>query len=130
LLAQTFNALGRKAEALAARQRALQIIEKHLEFHPDDARALYMGAPALADLGQRDRALEWIRRALNIDPEDPSILYNVACSYALLGQTELAIDCLGKSLSRGEWFKGWAEHDSDLDSLRSEPRFQSFLKSL
>jgi serine/threonine protein kinase/Flp pilus assembly protein TadD len=130
LLAQTFTALGRKAEALATRQRALQIIEKHLEFHPDDARALYMGAPALADLGQRDRALEWIRRALNIDPEDPSILYNVACSYALLGQTELAIDCLGKSLSRGEWFKGWAEHDSDLDSLRSEPRFQSFLKSL
>jgi serine/threonine protein kinase/tetratricopeptide (TPR) repeat protein len=130
LLAQVYNALGRKAQAVAARQRALQVIERHLEFHPDDARALYMGAAGLADLGQRDRALEWIRRALDIDPEDPSILYNCACAYALLGEKERAFSCLEKGLTRGAWFKGWAEHDSDLDSLRSDSRFQTLMKSL
>jgi adenylate cyclase len=130
LLAQVYNALSRKAQAVAARQRALQVIERHLEFHPDDARALYMGAAGLADLGQRDRALEWIRRALDIDPEDPSILYNCACAYALLGEKERAFSCLEKGLTRGAWFKGWAEHDSDLDSLRSDSRFQTLMKSL
>ncbi len=129
-LGQTYTSLGRKVEAVTARQRALQIIEKHLEFHPDDARALYMGASALADLGQRERGLEWARRALAIDPEDPSILYNVACSYALLGKTDQAIDCLEKALGRNDWLKAWAEHDSDLDSLRSVPRFQALLKAL
>jgi non-specific serine/threonine protein kinase len=130
LLGQTYTALGRKVEAVAVRQKALKIIEKQLEFHPDDARALYMGSSALADLGQRERGMEWAHMALAIDPEDPSILYNVACSFALLGQVEKSIDCLEKSTLRNEFFKGWMEHDSDLDSLRTNPRFQALLKSI
>jgi adenylate cyclase len=130
MLGQTYTSLGRKVEAVTVRQRALKIIEKDLEFHPDDARALYMGSSALADLGQRERGLEWAHMALAIDPEDPSILYNVACSFALLGDAEKAIDCLEKSTTRNEFFKGWMEHDSDLDSLRTNPRFQAVLKSI
>ena len=130
MLGQTYTSLGRKVEAVTVRQKALKIIEKHLEFHPDDARALYMGSSALADLGQRERGLEWAHMALAIDPEDPSILYNVACSFALLGQADTAIDCLEKSTMRNEFFKGWMEHDSDLDALRTYPRFQALLKSI
>ena len=130
LLGQTYTALGRKVEAVTVRQRALKIIEKHLEFHPDDARALYMGSSALADLGQRERGMEWAQMALAIDPEDPSILYNVACSFALLGQADKAIDCLEKSTAHNEFFKGWMEHDSDLDSLRTHARFLALLKSV
>jgi serine/threonine protein kinase/Flp pilus assembly protein TadD len=130
LLGQTYTGLGRKLEGQAARQRALRVVERHLEMHPDDARALYLGASALTDAGQRERAVEWTRRALDIDPDDPGVLYNVACSYAKLGHSEDAIACLEKATSAGEWLKGWAEHDSDLDSLRSDPRFQALLKSL
>jgi len=130
LLAQTYITLGRTLEADAARQRSLRIIEKHLEFHPEDARALYLGALALIPVGQRDRALEWTQRALAVDPEDPAVLYNIACVYARLNMADPAIGCLEKALQQGEWYKAWAEHDSDLDSIRGYPRFQTLLKSI
>src|SRR5579863_64690 len=130
LLAQTYVSLGRALEADAARQRSLRIIEKHLEFHPEDARALYLGTAALIQAGQRDRALEWTQRTLAIDSEDPAVLYNIACTYAMLDMTEESITCLEKALRQGEWYKAWAEHDSDLDPIRSHPRFQALLKTI
>ena len=54
----------------------------------------------------------------------------MACDYALLGESEKAIACLEKTLIQGEWYKGWAEHDSDLDSIRAHPRFQAMMKSI
>ena len=130
LLATAYAGLGRKEESEAARRRALKIIEKHLELHPDDARALYMGAGGLCAMGERQRALEWARRALAIEPDDPGVLYNVACNYSLLGRPEEAIDCLEKAINNGFGFKQWIEHDSDLDSLRDIPRFQALVKKL
>jgi non-specific serine/threonine protein kinase len=133
LLGQTYFTLERKLEGEAVRQRGLRIIERHLELHPDDARALYLGAAGVLQVGQRDRALEWATRALSVDPEDPMVLYNVACCYSLLGLTDQAITCLEKVMaqsSSGSLHKVWAEQDSDLDGLRANPRFQALLKSL
>jgi serine/threonine protein kinase/Tfp pilus assembly protein PilF len=130
LLANCHVGLGQKAEAEAAQRRALQIVEKHLELHPDDARALYMGATSLCALGERQRALECARRALSIEPDDPGVLYNVACNYSNLGRPEEAIDCLEKAINNGFGFKQWIEHDTDLDPLRANPRFQALLKRL
>jgi len=129
-LGMLYAALGRAGDAQAANRRTVQIAEKHLEMHPEDARALYLGAGAQSRIGQRERALEWVRRAISIDPNDTSVLYNAACVYAQLGQLEEAMDSLEKTLMGGEWYKGWAEHDSDLDSLRSHPRFQAMMKAL
>ncbi len=128
LLGMVYSGLGRKADAEATYRRAWQRAEKHLELHPDDARALYLGANSLCQLGERARSLDWARRALAIDPEDCGILYNIACVYALQGKTEEAIDCLEKAMTHAYWYKRWAQHDSDLDSLRSSPRFQSLME--
>jgi serine/threonine protein kinase/Flp pilus assembly protein TadD len=128
LLGMVYAGLSRRVEANSRYQAALQLIEKHLDLHPDDARALYMGANCLCQLGQRERALEWARRALAADPEESSILYNVACIYSLLGQSEEALACLEKVLSRGHWYKDWAKKDPDLDSVRSLPRFEAMLE--
>jgi serine/threonine protein kinase/Flp pilus assembly protein TadD len=127
LLVPVYHGLGRPAEAAATEKRSLLLIEKHTENHPDDPRALYLGAGILARIGEHAKSYDWARRALAIDPEETSILYNVACVYALLGKTEDALQCLGKVMEHGTFFKNWAAKDSDLDSLRFDPRFHALL---
>jgi hypothetical protein len=50
--------------------------------------------------------------------------------YALQGQAELAIDCLEKAIHNGFGHKQWIEHDSDLDGLRNNSRFQALIQKL
>ncbi len=129
LLAMAYHGLGRQADSDAASRRSFQMAEKHLELHPDDARALYLGAGNLADTGQFDRALEWVRRALAIDQEEPSVLYNAACVFAKLGNSDEALDCLERAMapSKGHWYREWAAKDSDLDPIRKHPRFHALM---
>jgi TolB-like protein/Flp pilus assembly protein TadD/tRNA A-37 threonylcarbamoyl transferase component Bud32 len=130
LLAQAYDALGRKAESDAARHRAVRIIEQHLDLNPDDARALYLGAIDLCMLGEPGRSRDWADRALSVDPEDPAVLYNVACAYARLGLADLALDCLEKATLNGAGHRAWIENDPDLNSLRAHPRFQEMLSRI
>jgi adenylate cyclase len=123
-----YHGLGKHVEAAAAEKRAMELLEKHVENHPDDARALYFGAGILARQGNPEKGYDWARRALAIDQQEPSILYNVACVYALLGKTEDALECLAKATKEhGAFFKNWAAKDSDFDSLRTDPRFHALL---
>jgi serine/threonine protein kinase/Flp pilus assembly protein TadD len=127
LLVAVYHGLGREADAAATERRALILTEKHISIHPDDARALYLGATIHVRVGDAKKAIEWARRALDLDPEETSILYNVACVYSLLGRTDDAIGCLEKVMKHGTFYKNWAAKDSDLDALRSDPRFQALL---
>jgi serine/threonine protein kinase/tetratricopeptide (TPR) repeat protein len=124
LLAQgPLRALGRAEEAMTAVRRGLQVAERHLELNPDDARALYLGSGALIQLGQTERAMDWAARAYIIDPTDPGVLYNVACCYALGGMSDKALECLERAVDNGFGHREWLDHDTDLDSLRANPRF-------
>ena len=125
-----FRALGREEEARQARRDSLRKAEHHLRLHPDDVRAVYLGANALYELGDRTRALEWASRALLLDPEEPSVLYNVACAYALLEETDKSLDCLEKAFGKGFGHREWIENDPDFGSLRSNPRFQTLMQRL
>ena len=130
LMQAPLKALGRIEEAAGALRRGLQVVEKHLELNPDDARALYLGGGALVQVGERERGLEWARRAQAIDPDDPGVLYNVACVHAFLGQSDEAFACLEKSIRNGFGHREWLENDSDLDSLRADQRFQALLSKI
>ena len=105
----------------------MRIAEERLRFSPDDTRALYMAANALVELGQKDRALEWAGRARRLEPDDPMVLYNLACIYSLAGEVDQALDCLEACLGQGFTFRGWAEHDSNLDAIRGDPRYASLM---
>ncbi|HMA44169.1 MAG TPA: protein kinase [Gemmatimonadales bacterium] len=130
LMQAPLKGLGRKADAEDALRRGLEIARKYLELNPDDPRALYLGANALIQLGERQQGLEWVKRAYAMDPEDSGVLYNVACCYAVLGQANDALACLEQAIQNGYSHKQWLENDSDLDSLRGEPRFQALLGRL
>lgn len=130
LLRQVYRSLGRKADSLAAARRGVERAEKHLELNPDDTRALNLGFGGLVDLRERDRAIEWATRSLAIDGSNADTLYNLACGFALMGDTERALEHLERASLHGVMIAEWAEHDSDLDSLRNTPRFRAILDHL
>ena len=108
----------------------MSLVERRLRRDPDDARALSLGAGAYASLGDRERALRCLERALELYPDELSHLYNVACAYVQLGEKGKALDALEGAFANGRGALSWVEHDSDLDPLRGEPRFQEMMKRL
>src|SRR5688572_2953601 len=127
-LASAYTAQGRIGEASKASRRAITAIEKWLDINPDDARALNIGATIWSNLGESDQAIDWAKRSLEIDPEDPQLLYNVACVYAIEGKKEDALRCLEEAIDKGYGHREWIEHDSDLNSLRTDTRFKALLE--
>jgi serine/threonine protein kinase/Flp pilus assembly protein TadD len=129
-LSSIYAGLGRKADAEAGARRCIQVVQRQLELHPEDARATYLGAVACCLLGEGAKALEWIERAVAMDPDEPVTQYNAACVFALQGRVEEAIACLQRALKLGFAHKEWIENDADLASLRSHPQYAGLLKSL
>jgi Flp pilus assembly protein TadD len=129
-LTSIYAGLDRKAECMAACRRCLQVIERHLQLHPDDARALYLGAVVWGQIGERAKALDWAGRALAIDPEEPVTLYNVACMYSLQGECDKAMDCLENAVKHGFAHKAWIENDADFNAVRQHPRYRALVESM
>ncbi len=125
LLASVYSSLSRTEESRAVQRTALRLAEQWLKLNPDDERALYLGAGSLSALGDSGRAREWAKRAVAMEPDDSAVLYNVACVYSQLGLRDSAIDLLEQSVRNGFGHWDWIEHDSDLDPLRADPRFQA-----
>ncbi len=128
--AQSHEALGNKAEALAAYTRALAVTETHMDLNPDDPRAATMRAVSLCRLGRLEEGVHWAERALAIDPEDAAVRYNVACLYSLEGLKDKAIACLEDAIRVGFGNRGWLEHDPDLNPLRGDPRFEALISTM
>ncbi len=129
-LRQIYNSLGRYDDALEEARRGVNRAERHLELYPDDTRALNLGLGGLALLGEREKVMQWAERTLALSGDISDTLYNVACGYALIGETDRALDCLERACLRGLSIGGWAENDSDLDSLHDHPRFIALLGQL
>jgi non-specific serine/threonine protein kinase len=130
LLGAVYERLGQSDDALMAYRLGQAAAEKHLDLHPDDARALYLGANAMCRLGETSRGIDWLKRAIRIEPEDPHTLYNVACVYSQVRRTDDAIEALEQAVEHGFTHKEWIENDSDLDPLRDHPRFEGLLEKL
>ncbi|HEU4382424.1 MAG TPA: protein kinase [Anaeromyxobacteraceae bacterium] len=113
---------------LAAARRCVEVTERRLRQDPDDVRALYFASGAHLRLGDRERGLERLGRAMELYPDDFTTLYNVACNYAVAGERERALDALERAVAGGRGSRRWIEHDTDLESLRSDPRFQEIMR--
>jgi adenylate cyclase len=127
---QILRGTGRMEQAVTEARDAVRVLEKHLEWNPDDARALHLGAGTLIVLGEKERAKRWLRRALEMDPDDSVLLYNVACVFATMGEVEESIGYLTRAAEHGTVNAAWMRNDTDLVSLRADARFQALLKQL
>jgi adenylate cyclase len=58
------------------------------------------------------------------------LLYNVACIQSLAGDREAALTTLEQSFAAGMSAREWLEHDSNLEPIRDDPRFQAILERL
>ena len=130
LLDQVYRSLGKQAEVLETSRRGVHRVERHLKLNPDDPRALMLGASALWECGDRRRAREWINRAARLRPDDSSILYGTACFHSRGGEVEKALQSLERAARVGTLSRDWLEHDSDLDPIRDDPRFQDLMARL
>ncbi|PZF77297.1 adenylate/guanylate cyclase domain-containing protein [Aestuariivirga litoralis] len=131
LAIQSYNALGRRAEAADASRRTLARIERILAQRPDDASALFHGSSVLAELGRRDAAIAWADRALAMAPDEPRGAYLLACTYALLGETEQAVELLHRAVQQMQpRYVTWVRNDTDLESLRDHPRYKAIIAEM
>jgi adenylate cyclase len=134
LLASTvYRSLGRDADRERSARLGLERAEREFNLHPENSSSAQYGALALAHLGECDRAKEWAARALAIDPDDMNTQYNIACVHSQLGQPDQAIELLEKVLPYLDAVaarRAWVQHDSDLDPIRNNPRFQKLIETI
>ena len=104
----------------------LERVTRFLEDYPDWGRAYYLGTTAHKQLGDIETAIAWAERALELAPNDGATRYNVACFFAVLGDRDRALDLLENSITS----RTWIENDSELASLRGDPRYQAIISGL
>jgi adenylate cyclase len=103
--------------------------DRLLGLNPDDSRAAYIGATALANLNQNEKALDWGNLAAEIASADPRTHYNLACLFSILGKTQTSLDHFEKAIRDGRPVRmmKWAKADPDLLPIRSEKRFHELM---
>jgi TolB-like protein/Tfp pilus assembly protein PilF len=130
LQAQLYISLNQKDKAIEVTREGLDKVRAVLELNPDDNRALNMGAFALLRLGHNEEAKEWMSSSMRNAPMDSIIQYNGACFFSLAGDVERALDCLENCLIMvGNINREWLLHDSDMDNIRSHPRYEKIIST-
>lgn len=130
MLSFALQKLGRDDESREVMIKALQLIERYLQEHPDDEAALGRGAIMAARLGQQARATEYAERAVRVSPNSYTGLYNAACTFAIMGDNDRAIALLEQATRNASGNMTWLENDSDFINLRQDPRFIVILERM
>ena len=123
-LINSFERLGRVADAERLRRKEMEVLQEQLHHFPDDVRARILLAADLALLGDRDESAMQARIAITMRPLDPNILYNAACTYGLLQMKAEALDAFRRSVEAGYANTDWCKKDPDLKILHDDPEFQ------
>ena len=109
---------------------AIKRYENFVEDHPESGRGWFNLGYALHHSSRFNEALSAFGEARELDFRLSTTTYNLACGNAMLGRTDTALKLLGEAVGFGGIDLGQLEHDSDLDSLRSDSRFEGLLEKL
>ncbi|MEL7280283.1 MAG: hypothetical protein AAFY35_05080 [Pseudomonadota bacterium] len=133
LLGEELQALNRQDDATARFRSTLDLVERALQDHPDNAGALAFGAAVLADLDMPDRAAIWADWALTIAPNDCLVRYNIARMHAIFGDNKAALDHLQNAFTvppvAARRLALWMQFDEDFAGLRDYASYQRLLNA-
>jgi len=129
MLSSCYLALGDEKKKLEAAQMMVSESERAVQQDPSNGAALGILAGGHALLGDEERAREWISRALLVDPENLTMRYTFACVLVThLDDKEGALKMLETTLAlAGAPLVRIADSDTDLDSIRDNPRFRKMI---
>jgi TolB-like protein/Tfp pilus assembly protein PilF len=130
LAGDTYRGLKMTDRMMQSFRRGLDVATVHLEFHPEDARAWYLGAHAHLELGDRDEALRWCEKAMELAPHDAATLYNAGCLFSIMGEVDKSFECFESSVDNGFAHPQWLESDPDLEAIRDDARYAALLERL
>lgn len=119
-----FQIPSRRAEALNAYRKAIELGAARLEVNPRDAAVLAYSADYYAMLDLERPAKELLGRALKIAPGDPDVLFRAAICYNHFGEVEKTLDYLEKSVAAG-YSVSMIQATPDFDHLRNDSRFRA-----
>ena len=126
-LINSFERLGRVADAERLRRREVEVLQHQLQHFPDDVRARILLAADLAIFGDAEGASMQVKLAVAMRPSDANILYNAACTYGLLGMKVDALDTFRRSVEAGYSNTDWCTQDPDLKILHEDPEFKKLV---
>ena len=129
MLSSCYMALNDRAKVKQAAEMMVKQAQLAVQQDPSNGAALGILAAGYAMLGEEEKAREAIDRAMLVDPENLNMRYNFACVLAAnLGDKDRAIKMLESTLPvAGPGQVRVAATDTDLDSLRGDPRFDKLL---
>ena len=79
---------------------------------------------------QNEESVRAFKHALDLNYRPSTVMYNIACGYARANQNDAAMEWLQKARAAGFKLGNYIEHDNDLNSLRSDPRFRELRKQV
>ncbi|MEM7310344.1 MAG: tetratricopeptide repeat protein [Planctomycetota bacterium] len=112
--------------------RSVELFRQVVEADPHHGHAWASMGSALHRSGKLDEALEAHQHAaLSSDPDTAQMgAYNAACVFAMRREHEPALEWLVLAIDHGQRDLPLFENDSDLDYLRTDPRFEQLLTYL
>ncbi len=119
---------GNSAEASQAYERALDAAQAELKVNPNNTEVISGAALYYAHLGAKSEAESFIRQALKLSPNDSDILFTSALVYEIIGHRDKALIAIDKAVKAGYSIND-LEEEPELRNLRSDPRYQNWLRS-
>lgn len=83
----------------------------------------YFAALPAAEAGDPAEAYKIAAAGLTTHPDHPSLHYNLACFASRAGDADCALEHLSKAFTGDPLTREWAQTDSDLDAVRTHPRW-------
>jgi tetratricopeptide (TPR) repeat protein len=107
--------------------KAVKAYEQVVSQNPTDGQNWHNYGFSLHALKRYDEAIKAWNKSIELGFQPATGQYNIGCANALKGNKDEALAWLEKALSTGFTQEGLLDTDTDLDSLRGDPRFKKLL---